>query len=99
MQGAALRDAGIERVLEGEDKWLAEIDVAFNWWIENAAPVEFTLEQFRSFMDACSYPQPHHPNCWGGLAKKFADRIQQVGYTTSVRPQAHARLTRTYRRA
>lgn len=99
MDGEALRDAGIERVMLNADEWADDASVAFNWWLDNCAPPEFTLEQFRSFLDACAYPQPHHPNVWGGMAKRFADRIQHVGFTTSVRPKAHARLTRTYRRA
>lgn len=99
MEGAQRRDAGIERVLSSHQAWRNEISVAFNWWLENCAPPEFTFEQFRNFLEACDYPNPHHPNAWGGLAKTFADRIQPVGYTTSIRPQAHARLTRTYRRA
>lgn len=97
--GAALRDAGIELVLENAEQWASEIEVAFNWWLEHVAPAEFTLEQFRMFVEAHDMPPPHHPNAWGGLAKKFANRITPIGYTTSTRPQAHARLTRTYRRA
>lgn len=99
MDGAALRDDGIEAVLSSEHEWAADTSIAFNWWLENCAPPEFTFEQFRNFLADCDYPEPHHPNVWGGMAKRFADRIQHVGYTTSIRPEAHARLTRTYRRA
>ncbi len=99
MEGAQRRDAGIERVLENHAEWKYEVSCAFSWWLENAAPVEFTFESFRNFLEACHFPEPHHPNAWGGLAKTFADRIKPVGYATSARPQAHARLTRTYRRA
>lgn len=97
--GAALRDQGIELVMDNAADWASEIQVAFNWWLDNVAPDEFTLEKFRMFVEANDMPPPHHPNAWGGLAKKFADRIKPVGYTTSARPKAHARLTRTYRRA
>lgn len=99
MQGAALRDDGIARVMSAEEEWAEDAGVAFNYWLNNVAPVEFTLEAFRMYVEAHDMPEPHHPNVWGGLAKRFADRIQPVGYTTSVRPQAHARLTRIYRRA
>ena len=99
MKGAALRDAGIDQVMSNAAQWAYEIDVAFNWWLENAAPQEFTLEQFRMFAEAYDMPPPHHLNAWGGLAKRLAGRIKHIGFTTSVRPQAHARLTRTYRRA
>lgn len=99
MNGAALRDDGIEIVLNNSGEWLELAQSQFDWWLENQAPEEFTLEQFRLFWDSFLFPQPHHPNAWGGLAKKFANRIKPVGYTTSARPQAHARLTRTYRRA
>lgn len=97
--GAAMRDAGISVVMENAAEWADEIEVAFNWWLNNLAPAEFSLEQFRMFVEAHDMPPPHHPNAWGGLAKKFADRITPVGFTTSVRPSAHARLTRTYRRS
>lgn len=97
--GAELRDEGIAQVMDNAAVWSAEIGVAFNWWLEHLAPAEFTLEQFRMFVEAHDMPPPHHPNAWGGLAKRFADRIQPVGFTTSTRPQAHARLTRTYKRA
>ena len=99
MSGAALRDQGIEQVMENAANWADEVEVAFNWWLEHAAPDTFTLEQFRMFVEQHEMPPPHHPNAWGGLAKKFADRITPVGYTTSARPSSHARLTRTYRRA
>lgn len=99
MDGAANRDSGIERALSKSVEWQHETSVAFNWWLDNAAPREFTFEQFRNFLEACHFPAPHHPNAWGAMAKRFADRVKAVGYATSVRPQAHARLTRTYRRA
>lgn len=97
--GAALRDEGIEVVMENAAEWADEVEVAFNWWLEHIAPAEFTLEQFRMFVEAHDMPPPHHPNAWGGLAKKFANRITPIGYSNSARPSAHARLTRTYRRA
>lgn len=97
--GESLRDAGIEQVMANAATWGHEISVAFNWWLDNVAPAEFTLEDFRMFVEAHDMPPPHHPNAWGGLAKRFADRITPIGFTTSVRPQAHARVTRTYRRA
>jgi len=97
--GQALRDEGIELVLENSDDWGQEAQVAFNWWLEHLAPEVFTLEQFRTFVLDAGMPPPHHPNVWGGLAKKFADRITPVGFAISERPSAHARVTRTYRRA
>lgn len=99
MSGAALRDEGIKQVMDNAAEWADEVEVAFNWWLKHIAPAEFTLEQFRMFVEAHDMPPPHHPNAWGGLAKKFADRITPIGYFTSVRPAAQARMTRTYRRA
>lgn len=97
--GTELRDAGIAQVMIGAEDWRSEVQLAFDFWLDNFAPTTFSLEQFREFAEANGLPEPHHPNAWGGLAKKVAHRIKPVGFTTSVRPQAHARVTRTYQRA
>lgn len=97
--GQQLRDAGIDQVLDNAAAWADEVGLAFQWWLRTEAPEEFALEDFRACVERYGIGQPHHVNAWGGLAKKFADRITPIGYTTSVRPQAHARVTRTYRRA
>lgn len=97
--GPYLRDEGIEQVMSSEEAWAEEIGVAFHWWLKNCAAEEFTFEQFRMFVQGYGVPEPHHPNVWGGLAKRFAYLIEPVGHAMSVRPKAHARLTRTYRRA
>lgn len=96
--GAALRDAGIDAVMANAQAWAEEVERGWRHWLHNQAPEEFTLEQFRVWVTPY-IGEPHHPNAWGGLAKRFASDITHTGFTTSARPQAHARLTRTYRRA
>lgn len=96
--GAALRDAGIETVMANAQAWADEVEHGWRFWLQHHAPDEFTLEQFRMWVTP-HIGEPHHPNAWGGLAKRFASDMKHTGFTTSARPQAHARLTRTYRRA
>lgn len=98
MNGAALRDDGIETVMSNAETWASEIDQAWRHWLRYIAPPVFTLEQFRIWVTP-HIGEPHHPNAWGGLAKRYANSLVHVGFTTSARPQAHARLTRTYKRA
>lgn len=96
--GAALRDDGIDQVLDNTGAWLGSVTRAFHWWLETQAPEVFALEDFRTCVEGYGIEKPHHVNAWGGLAKRFAHMIEPVGYTQSQRPSAHARLTRTYKR-
>lgn len=96
--GAALRDAGISAVMSNAQAWADEVEHGWRHWLQWQAPDTFTLEQFRVWVTPY-IGEPHHPNAWGALAKRFASDIVATGFTTSERPQAHARLTRTYRRA
>ena len=95
---AQLRDAGINQVLDNAAAWADEVGLAFRWWLNTEAPEEFALEDFRACVERYGIGQPHHVNAWGGLAKKFANLIEPVGYRQSLRLSAHARLTRTYKR-
>lgn len=96
--GAALRDAGIDQVLDHAADWATEVRLAFRWWLETEAPEEFAIEDFRACVERYGITKPHHVNAWGGLSKKFAHLIEPVGYRQSLRSSAHARLTRTYKR-
>jgi hypothetical protein len=98
MDGPALRDAGIARVMENNDIWAHEVERAFRYWLAAESDPVFTFEQFRVWATSNGLGEPHHPNAWGGLTKRFKHFVQPVGYTTSERPEAHARLTRTYTR-
>jgi hypothetical protein len=96
MDGPSLRDAGIARVMESAEPWAHEVERAFRYWLAAEAEPLFTFEQFRVWAEGNGLAQPHHPNAWGGLTKRFKALVEPVGYATSERPQAHARLTRTY---
>lgn len=96
--GAQLRDEGIEQVLDNAVHWAHDVEPAFRYWLAVHAPGVFTLEMFRTWALANGLAEPHHPNAWGGLAKRFKGYLEPVGYANSERPQAHARLTRTYTR-
>jgi len=98
MRGDQLRDQGIGQVMLNAADWSLISDVAFRFWLTHVAPKEFTIEDFRLYAEKNDMPQPHHPNAWGGLTKRFAHLIEQVGYTQSRRPSAHSRLTRTYKK-
>tara|TARA_R110000764_G_scaffold14411_3_gene41143 strand:- start:222 stop:524 length:303 start_codon:yes stop_codon:yes gene_type:complete len=97
--GAQLRDLGIAQVLKHDDDWAMVSTVKFSFWLEHIAPVEFCIEDFRTYAESTGMPMPHHPNAWGAISKRFKKLIRTVGYTQSQRPSAHSRLTRTYQRA
>ena len=97
--GDQLRDLGITQVLNNNADWAFVSQVKFSFWLKHVAPPEFTIEDFRIFAEANGMPEPTHVNAWGGISKRFKKLIKPVGYTQSVRPLAHARLTRTYQRA
>lgn len=96
--GQQLRDDGIALVNNNSGSWGAESDAAFNYWLAHVASYTFTIEQFRVWATARGLQEPHHPNAWGGLARRYRNQIACVGFTTSERPQAHARATRVYMR-
>lgn len=96
--GAQLRDQGVAQVMLAEVSWATDVDNAFDYWLKHEAAPVFTFEQFRVWAEAHGITQPHHPNAWSALAKRYAGRITVVGYTKSERPEAHSRLTRTYRK-
>jgi hypothetical protein len=98
MQGALLRDAGIDRVMENARLWADEAQAAFAYWLTHCATEEFSLEQFRTWAQANGLSEPHHANAWGGFSQRVKHLITPVGYTQSKRVSAHARLTRTYRK-
>jgi hypothetical protein len=97
--GAQLRDQGITLVLDNAADWALVSQVNFTFWLEHAAPAEFTIEDFRIYAANNGMPEPHHPNAWGAMSKRFKKLIKPIGYTQSQRPLAHSRLTRTYQRA
>ena len=97
--GEQLRDQGITLVLDNAADWALVSQVNFTFWLEHVAPTEFSIEDFRIYAAKNGMPEPHHPNAWGAMSKRFSHLIQPVGYTQSQRPAAHSRLTRTYKRA
>lgn len=97
--GTELRDQGITLVEKSNEEWLLKSAYKFIYWLEFVALKEFTIEDFRIYAADNGLPEPSHPNAWGSLTKRHRNLIKQVGYTQSVRPLAHSRLTRTYERA
>jgi hypothetical protein len=99
MNGDQLRDQGITLVLDNAGDWALVSQVNFSFWLEHVAAHTFSIEDFRIYAAANGMPEPHHPNAWGAISKRFKHLIKTVGYTQSLRPLAHSRLTRTYQRA
>ncbi len=97
--GKELRDEGIALVLDNAADWALVSQVNFTFWLEHVAPPVFSIEDFRIYAAKHGMPEPHHPNAWGALSKRFSKLIKPIGYTQSRRPSAHSRLTRIYERA
>tara|TARA_R110000868_G_scaffold2810_3_gene19440 strand:- start:116 stop:424 length:309 start_codon:yes stop_codon:yes gene_type:complete len=98
MTGATLRDAGTDLVLSNLQDWVLISDVNFRFWLSHVAAAEFALEDFRQYAEGQGMAQPHHPNAWGAICKRFSHLIEPIGVQLSKRPMAHSRLTRTYRK-
>jgi hypothetical protein len=98
IEGIALRDAGMARVMESEGDWASQLDAYFFRFLAQA-PDTFTWDDFRTFAESQGIEQPHHPNAWAASFKRFARHLEFCGVTTSTRPTAHARMVRQYRRA
>ncbi len=97
--GAQLRDHGIAQVLKHHDNWAMVSTLKFSFWLEHIAPIEFCIEDFRTYAESTGMRMTNPPNAWGAISKGFKKLIRTVGYTHSQRPSAHARLPRTYQRA
>ena len=105
MNGAELRDEGIEQVLRNEEEdWIyrykffaaktfEELDVG------SVFSSETISEPFR--LEA---GEPHHPGVWGAVFRtviielKNNRQVEDAGWTITKRPTSHHRPTRLYRR-
>ena len=97
-QGRALRDAGIDKVLEAEKaQWRGYVDDAVA--VVAARGKEFTSDDSGSLMDSWGIPAPHHPNAIGATFRSAAMKVAKPTgrYIQSIRPNAHARTIRVWR--
>lgn len=90
LTGQTLRDAGIARVSEGKDQWLAEAR-------SNAVTIArihgtVSINELRQVI---GLPEGYHPNAWGAVFK--CPDLEPCGYTQATHPSAHARVVRVYR--
>lgn len=90
LTGQTLRDAGIARVSEGKDQWLAEAR-------SNAVTIArihgtVSINELRQVIEL---PDGYHPNAWGAVFK--VPDLEPCGYTQATHPSAHARVVRVYK--
>jgi hypothetical protein len=82
------RDEGVERVLSHEyGNWKSMYSTIIINWFEHLSPgAVFLGEDMRKVVTHGGLTEPHHPNCWSGMARSFLknwqkeDRIVVTGY-------------------
>jgi hypothetical protein len=90
MNGRTLRDAGIARVSQGREDWIAYArDMAIS-----IAKVhgQVTINDVRKRVEM---PDDYHPNTWGAVLR--GDAFEPIGYCQATHPSAHARVVRVYK--
>jgi hypothetical protein len=104
LDGGALRDQGMEQVLENaraewREKYRSVIDA---WFATLSVGTTFSGEDLRLKAQLEGVGHPHHPNAWGSIAgwtvrRWLAEnRVRIVAISTSKDPRAHAAITRIY---
>jgi hypothetical protein len=90
MNGRTLRDAGIARVSQGREDWIAYArDMAIS-----IAKVhgQVTINDVRERVEM---PDDYHPNTWGAVLR--GDAFEPIGYCQATHSSAHARVVRVYK--
>lgn len=98
MEGRALRDAGMARVIENQDDaWRRGYRTHAAAFLSRAQPGDtFTGEALRLYV-APLIGQPSHHNAWGAMAASHirqwlkAGQIEMTGFERAKSAQAHAR--------
>lgn len=85
------RDEGVDLVIDNEyEGWKLAYMILIIQWFENLLPgTVFLGEDMRKAVAQNGLGNPHHPNCWSGMArsslKRWLDdgRIEVTGYQPS----------------
>jgi hypothetical protein len=100
--GEVLRDAGIALVTENsDDDFRDRIVAAFRYWLDEYAPGEFLIEDFRIWWRRKGGEEPHSPNFWGAVSRftEISGLIEPTGQVRrAVGTKAHARIVLVWRR-
>jgi hypothetical protein len=105
--GQALRDAGIQQVLEFEPSdWKEAYQLHVqSWFGRRPSGHTFTGETLRMVAKHCGLGEPHHHNAWSGQAASLIKRWLKQGLielTGDMRlassPKTHAHALREYRK-
>ena len=104
-EGKGLRDEGISLVLGAESvRWKNAYRASVLTWF-GQLPVghPFTGETLR-MVALRDVGEPHHPNCWGGVANGLirgwlrTRQIKVVGLQSATDSRSHAHLYRVYQK-
>ncbi len=98
------RDEGVERVLDHEyGNWKTAYSTVIINWFEHLAPgTTFLGEDMRKIAVHAGLTEPHHPNCWSGMARSHLKswqkdgRIEVTGYQPSKSVANCAHYYRSY---
>jgi hypothetical protein len=104
-QGRALRDQGVEQVLDNApEEWKERARPMLERWFEGLnVDGEFTGEDARVSI-VSSVGLPHHSNAWGavfgGALRRWMrlGRVERVGIAQARDPISHASWVPTYRK-
>ncbi len=75
------RDEGVERVLDHEySEWKFDYHTLICVWFETLPPgTVFLGEDMRTAVKEAGLGDPHHPNCWSGMARTHLKDWQEFG--------------------
>jgi hypothetical protein len=104
--GEALRDEGIQRVLQFEGDWKEQYrTIVVGWFVRRPKGHAFTGETLRLVARHCGLGEPHHHNAWSGQAAGLIKRwlkdgaIELTGdLKLATSPRTHAHALREYRK-
>lgn len=88
--GMQLKERGIAQVLGNEKEEWKQKALESLMRFKQVRKTAFTSEDWKAF---AQLPEPHHPNCWGGIWQSFARKklIIPSGISVkSIKPSSHA---------
>jgi hypothetical protein len=83
-KGIAAKEEGIERVLDNEHStWRGLYEhYLITWFLTLPVGTTFLGEEMRAHAKKCGLHDPHHPNCWSGMARAMTKQWIREGRLT-----------------